>query len=153
MRARPNPPHLRCVCESMEPSRPHHDAHRPQRETAVRLRSRSAGGLGRVGTTMVLLLLHLSYCCEALLMNQRSLLSLCQGVGSPPRAASGVRTASSEVSRKSSGGAVGLAYVFPRVYSAVELHRGPYSHTWHPSAVVQLLYSSSRTTVPLHMYT
>ncbi|CAM9875599.1 unnamed protein product [Ectocarpus sp. 4 AP-2014] len=80
----------------MEPSRPYHDDHRPQRETAVRLRSRSAGGFARVGTTTVLLLLHLSYCCEALLMNQRLLLSLCQGVESPPRAASGVRTASSE---------------------------------------------------------
>ncbi|CAN0341847.1 unnamed protein product, partial [Ectocarpus sp. 13 AM-2016] len=74
----------------------HHDAHRPQRETAVRLRSGSVGGLARVGTTTVLLLLHLSYCCEALLMNQRLLLSLCQRVESPPRAASGVRTASSE---------------------------------------------------------
>ncbi|CAM9455768.1 unnamed protein product [Ectocarpus sp. 12 AP-2014] len=80
----------------MEPSRPHHDAHRPQRETAVRLRSGSAGGLARVGTTTVLLLLHLSYCCEAFLMNQRLLLPLCQRVESPPRAASGVRKASSE---------------------------------------------------------
>ncbi|CAN0152105.1 unnamed protein product [Ectocarpus fasciculatus] len=81
----------------MEPSRPYHDAHRPRRETAARLRSGSAGGLARVGTTTVLVLLHLSCCGALLLMNQRPpLLSLCQGAESPPRAASGVRTASFE---------------------------------------------------------